>query len=756
MRQILQNLGSGETLLAELPAPAPRPGHIRVATQASLVSIGTERMLVGFGKASWLDKARQQPERVKQVLEKVRTDGLVATFQAVKSKLDQPIALGYASAGVVLDVGPGVTAFQPGDRVATNGPHAEVVLVGERLATQVPDGVALEDACYATVASIALQGLRLAEPSLGERVVVMGLGLIGLLAVQLAQAHGCQVLGLDPDPTRVAQAKAMGAQGLVLDASSDPVAAAMDWTAGLGVDAVLITASTSSSEPVRQAAKMSRKRGRIILVGVAGLELDRADFYEKELSFQVSCSYGPGRYDPDYEAKGHDYPAAFVRWTEQRNMQACLELMAQGKLRPSELTTHRVPFDAALKAYAMLDDAQIKPLGLVLDYPGAPDLARSVSLVQDAADGSLKLVATKASQHEPSLPGASAAAQLEGPSDLATPARPWRGVVGPPKVALLGAGNYAGATLLPAMKGSGLQPMAIAAGSGAAAWHLGRRHGFVEVTTETQALFDRPELDLLVVATRHDSHARYATMGLKAGKAVFVEKPLALHQHELDELMAIAEAPGAPPLMVGFNRRFAPMVQKLKGLVQGISAPKALVLTVNAGAIPLNHWTQDVEAGGGRILGEACHFIDLARFLVGHPVTRVQVATMAGSIPHGPLREDKASITLSFADGSLATVHYLANGHKAHPKERIELYVDGKVAVLDNYRQLSAHGFGPTAGMRAWLKQDKGHAAGLMAFAEHLQGRGPLPIPLHELQEVSELSLGASALARAGGGQFER
>lgn len=713
MKQILQNLGSGETLLADVPAPGVRAGHVLIATTHSVVSLGTKKMLVQFGRSSLLDKARQQPERVKQVLAKIRTDGLLPTLEAVRAKLNQPIAMGYCQAGTVLAVGVGVDEFRVADRVATNGPHAEVVCVPRLLCAKVPDGVPLESAAYAPLASIALQGVRLAAPTLGESVVVIGLGLVGLLAVQLLRAQGARVLGIDLDPRKADLARRFGAEALVPGSGGDPVATAVAFAEGRGADAVLICASTPSSEPVRQAAQMCRQRGRIVLVGVTGLELNRADFYEKELTFQVSCSYGPGRYDPAYETGGRDYPAGFVRWTEQRNFSAVLELMAAGRLDCGAVTSAHFPLDRALEAYeAMLAGGQ---LGIVIEYPGAT-LDRPAPVAR-----AIELGAVKGAGRGPTL-------------------------------AVIGAGNYARQVLLPALVRTGARLHTLVSAGGATASHFGRKFGFERAATDAAAVFADPEVDAVVIATRHDSHAALASAALAAGKHVFVEKPLCLNAAELASIekvignwgMVMGEqgkvigggeggaARPAPLVMVGFNRRFAPLVVEMRRLLQGVGGPRALIATVNAGAIPDKHWTKDAEAGGGRLLGEGIHFVDLLRHLAGAPIAALRcVRAQAGGRPV----EDVVTVTLEFANGSVGTIHYLANGDRSFPKERIEVFAGGRVLQLDNFRVLRGFGW-PGFKQRKLWRQDKGHVAEAAAFVAAVREGGVSPIPFAEIAEV--------------------
>lgn len=699
MKQILQSLKTGAVSLADIPCPAPGRGQLLIRTTRTLVSSGTERMLVDFGKAGWLDKARQQPDKVRMVLEKIRTDGLMPTIEAVMNKLDQPIALGYCNVGIVMAVGAGVTGFEVGDRVASNGKHAEWVAVPAILCAKVPDGVGDEEAAFTVLGAIALQGIRLVQPTLGETVVVTGLGLIGLVTVQLLRAQGCRVLGLDFDPSKLELARRFGAEVVDLSAGADPVAAAMAFSRGRGVDAIIITAATQSNEPMHQAARMSRKRGRIVLVGVVGLELSRADFFEKELTFQVSCSYGPGRYDPAYEEKGNDYPIGFVRWTEQRNFEAVLDMLADRRLDAQALVSHRFELARVEEAYALVAGAG-PSLGIVLAYPAdaqAAPPARTVALG-------------------------------------AQPALPNKPAPGEASVGFIGAGNYAGAVLIPAFHATGARLRTLASAGGVSSVHSGRKFGFEQATTDTDALLRDEATNIIVVSTRHDSHARYVLAARAQGKHVFVEKPLCLSRDELLQIEQAYAGDGAPLLMVGFNRRFAPQVQRMQSLLAGAPGPKAFVMTVNAGAIPANHWTQDREVGGGRLIGEGCHFIDLLRFLAASPIDRSELVVM------GDTTRDSVTISLVFADGSIGTVHYLANGVKSFPKERLEVFAAGRVLQLDNFRRLTGFGWQGFSKMNLW-RQDKGQSACAAAFVQAVREGRPSPVPLAELLEVARVSI---------------
>lgn len=743
MKQILQNLRTGATELAEVPCPQVGRGRLLIRTTHSLISAGTERMLLDFGKANPVDKVRQQPDKARMVLDKIKTDGFAQTLEAVRSKLEQPLPLGYCNIGKVLEVGGGVDGFAVGDRVATNGKHAEVVSVPLNLCARVPDPVSDEDAAFTIVGAIALQGIRLAQPTLGEAIVVTGLGLIGQITVQLLRAHGCRVLGIDLDPAKLVMAESFGAEVVNLNAGEDAVRAAERFSRGRGVDAVIVTAATKSSEPMHQAAAICRKRGRIVLVGVTGLGLSRDDFFKKELTFQVSCSYGPGRYDLDYEEKGQDYPVGYVRWTEQRNFEAVLDMMASGRLDVKPLISHRFTVDQCDAAYSVVGGSE-PSLGILLEYA-----SREV---------------------KPDVEIRERTVNLAGPPVIA-------GVDRAVSVAFIGAGNYATGALIPAFKDAGARLRSVASSAGVSGMHAGRKYGFEETTTDTERLFADSETDAVVITTRHDSHARFVLQALNARKHVFVEKPLCLTLAELDEIeKAYAEAcpltPALPPerggskedsalprqggggrggggalheggrgrdgvrtiVMVGFNRRFAPQVKKIKGLLDGAGGPKSFVMTVNAGAIPADHWTQDRKVGGGRVIGEACHFIDLLRFLAGSQI--VSHSRLAMDSGNG----DTVSLQLGFADGSIGTVHYFANGCKAFPKERLEVFAAGRVLQLDNFRKLRGYGWPGFSKMNLW-RQDKGQKECAAAFITAIRDGGAAPIPFGEIVEGARVSI---------------
>ena len=710
MKQILQSLKNGSTEVAEVPCPAVKRGHLLVRSSRTLVSVGTERMLVEFGKAGWIEKARQQPDKVRMVLDKIKTDGLMPTLEAVFNKLDQPLPLGYCNVGRVMEVGSGLVGYAAGDRIVSNGKHAEAVCVPINLSARVPDNVTDDEAAFTVLGAIALQGVRLVQPTLGETVVVTGLGLIGLVTVQLLRAHGCRVLGLDFDPEKLEMARKFGAEVVNLAAGQDPVAAAQAFSRGRGVDAVIITASTKSNEPMHQAALMSRKRGRIVLVGVTGLELSRADFFEKELTFQVSCSYGPGRYDPNYEERGNDYPVGFVRWTEQRNFEAVLDMMSDGRLDVKPLISHRFAITDAEAAYELVGGGG-PSLGILLEYP----------TVDQKPDGEVRRTTVE-------LPRSAAGAP---------PAR------GNASIGFIGSGNYATAVLIPAFKDAGARLRTVASSGGVSGVHAGRKFGFEATTTDTDGVFADRDVNAIIVSTRHDSHAAMVCQALRAGKHVFVEKPIALKTDELRQIEAARAGCGdrPPVVMVGFNRRFAPQVARLKSLLAGAKGPKSFIMTVNAGAIPAEHWTQDRDVGGGRIVGEGCHFIDLLRFLAGERIASVRAHAMEAA------SGDTVSIDLGFADGSIGTVHYFANGSKAFPKERLEVFAQGRVIQLDNFRKMTGFGWPGFSKMNLW-RQDKGQKACAAAFVNAVATGGASPIPFEELIEVAEATIAAADLAR--------
>ncbi|MFA7059990.1 MAG: bi-domain-containing oxidoreductase [Pedobacter sp.] len=703
MKQIIQNLKSGETILENVPAPLARSGHILIQTSRTLVSLGTERMLVEFGNANLIQKARQQPDKVKMVLDKIRSDGLMPTLEAVFNKLGQPLPLGYCNVGRVIAIGAGVTDFQVGDRVASNGPHAEIVCVPKNLCAKIPDRVSDDAAAFTVIGSIGLQGIRLLQPTFGEKVVVIGLGLIGLISAQILRANGCRVIGFDFDQKKVDLANQLGIVAINPAGGTDQVKFVEEQTSGVGADAVLITASAKNNEIISQAARMSRKRGRIVLVGVIGLDISRADFYEKELTFQVSCSYGPGRYDESYEQRGQDYPIGFVRWTEKRNFEAILSAVESGQLDVVPLITERVPLTDYNRIYGSI--GQSSSIASLLVYESTVDSRPVVTI--------------------------SSRSFQKG-----------KGVIG-----IIGAGNFTSATVLPALKPLGAQLKYIVSAGGLTASTLAKRAGFACAATDYREVLADDEVDLVMITTRHNLHAAMVINSLKAGKNVFVEKPLCLTEEELNEIietfLGTCPSPIAPTLTVGFNRRFAPFAQRMKSLL-GQGAVN-IVATMNAGFIPANSWVHDLQVGGGRIIGEACHFIDLCSYLAGSRVVSVCMNAM-GTAPQE--NTDNASILLRYANGSNAVINYLANGNKAYAKERIEVHSQERSLILDNWRTLTGFGFKGFTSQKT--KQNKGHAEQFRQLVDRLKLGGEALIPFEEIINTTRTSFAAITSLKEG------
>ena len=716
MKQVLQNLRNGKTTTAEVPIPTPRPGMVLVRTAVSLVSAGTERMLVSFAEKSLLGKARSRPDLVRQMLDKVRREGLLTAVEAAFSRLDQPMPLGYSSAGTIVALGSGVQGFHVGQRVACAGGtfavHAEYAVVPTNLLAPLPDNVDFESAAFTTLGAIALHGFRLAETQLGERVAVIGLGLLGLLAVQIARAAGVQVLGIDLDAGRVEMARAMGITAVLRGAASE---AAQGFTASRGCDAVLICADTASADPITLAGEIARDRARVVAVGAVGLNMPRKVYYEKELTFLNSRSYGPGRYDPRYEEGGSDYPIGYVRWTEGRNLAAIVDLLAGGRLDARRLVTHRFPIDAAPAAYEMITGKTGEPfLGVLLTYGEAAQQGEQPASLLDK------------------LPTGTGTAPASASVNLG----------------VLGAGNFASLVMLPALRRlKNVSLVGIASGSGLSAAHAARKFGFQYTASSGSQLLEDPAINTLAILTRHNLHAAQAAEALRAGKHVFCEKPLAL---TLDELEMVAEAlslPGAPLLTVGFNRRFAPLAVRLKAFLDNRHEPLFAHYRINAGYIPLNHWVHNLEQGGGRIVGEGCHFIDLLTYLVGAAPSSVSAR---GLPDNGRYAEDNVVLNFAFPDGSLGVVTYLANGDKAFAKERIEVFAGGRAAVLDDFRRLELVHEGRSQVKSTPLRQDKGHQAEWAAFAGAITAGGPPPIPYEHLFGVTRASFSALEALRTG------
>ena len=705
MKQLIQSFKTGQTILEEIPAPQIRRGFVLIQTTCSLVSLGTERMLVEFGKANLLDKARQQPDKVKMVLDKVKSDGLMPTMEAVFSKLEQPLPLGYCNVGKVIAVGEGVSEYKVGDRVASNGAHAEVVCVPKNLAAAIPEKVTDEEAAFTVIGSIGLQGIRLLNPTFGETIVVTGLGLIGLLTAQLLKANGCKVIGIDPDEQKLSIAEDKGIIP-VNPATTDVVKFVESETNGIGADGVLITASAKTNDIISQAAQMSRKRGRIILVGVIGLNISRAEFYEKELTFQVSCSYGPGRYDESYEQKGQDYPLPFVRWTEKRNFEAILQAIATGNLDVKSLVTEKIPLEEYSRIYGEIGKS--RSIASILTYSAESESKKSATV--RTGSGSFK--------------GA-------------------KGVLG-----VIGAGNFTKMTMLPALKDSGAGYKYIASAGGVTGTALAKKYNFTHSTTDYKAILKDEEVDLVMITTRHNTHATMVCESLQAGKHVFVEKPLALNLRQLEEVVENYQKYGVPnnlTLSVGFNRRFSPHIQKMKELTGNSADPVNIIATMNAGFIPPNVWVHDLQTGGGRIIGEAVHYLDLMVYLTGSKIKAVCMNSM-GRNPDE--KTDNASILVQFENGSNGVVNYFSNGHKSYSKERLELYSQGRNLIMDNFRKTEGYGFKGFSKLKT--KQDKGHSAQFQGLIEVLKKGGAPLIPIEELINVTQASFAAIESLKTG------
>lgn len=718
MKQLMQSVRTGEVEVLDVPAPGVERGRVLVRAGASLISAGTERMVVEFASKNLLEKAKARPDLVRQVVDKAKREGVLTAVDAVRSRLDAPMPMGYSSAGTVIAVGEGGGAFHAGDRVACAGGghavHAEIISVPKNLCVLLPevagDELTFDEAAFTTVGAIAMQGVRLGEPALGEVLVVIGLGLIGLMAVQIARAAGCRVIGMDLSAERCKLAESMGCEATAT--SNDALAALTEErTAGIGADVIVVAAATSSNDPVTVAGRIARERGRVIAVGAVGLDIPRKDYYEKELDLRVSRSYGPGRYDEEYEEKGHDYPAGYVRWTENRNMGSFAHLLATRAADVRPLITHRFPIEQAAAAYRLISQTEEPFLGVVLTYPADSPAARRVEV------------------------SASSASQRVGT----------HGVVG---VGLIGAGNFATNVLLPAMKDAEHTRLTgVCTASGASARHVADRFGFSFATTDEAELLADPSVTAVVIATRHHLHAAQVIAALRAGKHVHCEKPLCLNREELDAVVAAAEAHPEQILTVGFNRRFSPMGQRLRSFARRAGEPLVMQYRANAGPIPLNHWVHDPEQGGGRIIGEACHFIDFLISLTGAPPVRVDArATPDG----GRYREDNAVITLEFADGSVGTVVYAAGGDRSFSKERVEVFGGGLAAVLDDFRSLELIRDGKRTEERARLRQDKGHRAGWEALVTAIRTGGPAPVPLADSVAATLATFAAMDALRTG------
>ena len=718
MKQLLQNMKTGKTSVEDIPIPNPRTGQALVRVAASLVSAGTERMLVEFAEKSLLGKARSRPDLVKQVLDRMRREGVLVTLGAAFNRLDQPMPLGYSSAGTIVALGEKMEGFTVGQRVACAGGgyavHAEYNVVPRALLTLLPDSVDFESAAFTTLGAIALHGFRLAAPQLGENVAIIGMGLLGLLMGQIAVSAGCRVLGIDVNPQRIILAESLGLQAVVRDQAFE---SAQAFSSNRGFDKVLICADTPSNDPVELAALIARDRANVIATGAVGLTFPRKIYYEKELSFINSRSYGPGRYDSSYEEDGKDYPIGFVRWTEGRNFEAIVGLMASGKLKIAPMVSHRFPIDQAAQAYEIITGKKKEPfLGVLLTYE------QEVSSVTGSGVQVSRVPMPRDTSHV---------------------------IRDTPHVALgiLGAGLFANATLLPALKKvKDIELVGIASAGGLHSQHSAKKFGFAYATANDDEIFNDPNINTVAILTRHDQHAGLVIRALEAGKNVFVEKPLAVTPEQLDTVIQALNSNRQPLLAVGFNRRFAPLALELSKFLSGHTEPLYMHYRANAGYIPLNHWTHDPELGGGRIIGEGCHFVDFLTFLVG----AAPLSVTASSLPdNGKYRQDNVSMTFTFPDGSLGVLDYLANGDKSYPKERLEVFSGGRIAVLDDFRSLQL----VRDGHRSMLKkpQDKGWKGEWVAYSNAILTGAPPPIPYEQLAGVTRATFAAMESLQDGG-----
>ena len=754
MKQVIQELDTGAIRLVDVPAPLVRPGGVLVRTLHSVISIGTERSKIELGRKSLLGKARERPDQVRKVIDTIKREGLASAYRKVRSRLSAPSPLGYSCAGVVEAVGAGVDDIEVGQLVACAGAgyanHAERVWVPKNLVVPVPEGVASDHAAFATLGAIALQGVRQAEVRLGETVAVIGLGILGQLTVQLLRAAGAQPIGIDVDAGRVRIAERHGAVGVL---RSDDVAGRVAvLSGGIGADAVIITAATSSEDPIRLAGEIARDRARVVVVGAVPIHAPRSPYYEKELEIRLSRSYGPGRYDPDYEEKGQDYPVGYVRWTERRNLAEFLRLVSIGAVRLDELITHRFPFAEVERAYGVLmGEGGRAALGVVLEYPEeAAEEPRRIVVqgervaVRTPGEGAGDVVTPRAADREgaPDRAGGDAAARAENAArgavavrDAVTLRAP---ITGPVGVGLIGAGNFAQDVLIPSLKRLGVEFRGVVTASGYTARGVAEKHGFAYAASSPDEVLADPGTHVVVIATRHDEHARLAAEALRAGKAVFVEKPLALDEALLDDVLSAASQGG--PLMVGFNRRFAPATQFVRERLQRTAGARVVHIRVNAGAVPPTSWVHDPEVGGGRLIGEGCHFIDLALYLIGSPAVEVSARGISGPDPAAAL-QDNVVVTLRCTDGSIASILYTSKGNPRSGKERVEVFAGGVSAVIDDFRGAEVQG----AKRERWKgRQDKGHRAELEAFLRAVREGATSPIPLAELENSSRATLRAA------------
>ena len=706
MKQIFQSLENGETLIFDIPSPNIKKGHLLIKSSYSLISSGTEKMLINFGKSNIVNKLKEQQDRIPDLLEKLKSEGGLFTYKAIKNKLEIPIPLGYCNVGEVIGIGEEVNDFNIGDIVVSNGPHAEVILVPKNLCAKIPKGVNKEEAVFTIPGSIGLQGIRLLKPTFGETFLIIGLGLIGNLTAQLLKSQGCRVIGIDTDPLKCKLAEEFGIEIVPKDFIDKPLNWLLTSTNNIGVDGVIITASTKSDQPITIATKACRKRGRIILVGMTGLNFKRDLMYQKEISFQVSCSYGPGRYDENYEEKGFDYPIGFVRWTEKRNFEAVLFALKSKTLNVQKLITKSFDIKDALKAYsALLNDPQ--NIGIVLNYPKTNYENKKI----------LPLLNKSNFENKPTFI----------------------------KVGVIGAGNYSSRYIIPTLSKSKICLETIVASSGLRPYFFGKKYKFRSASTSQDSVFKEPSINTIFIATRHDSHAELVIKALKCGKNIFVEKPLCINKQQLKQIEEtykeaysenLKKEINPPTLMIGFNRRFSPYIKLIKGELDKYKEPKSFIYTINAGFVPKNHWVHDNKIGGGRLIGEACHFVDLLRYLCGFKIAEFRILNSFKN----KLGNDTFSIQISFIDGSIGTINYFANGNKGYPKEKLEVFFSGKIILLDNFRKIKSWGLNKKINKNSFF-QKKGQRECIFHFLESVKEGKLSPIPIDQILEIHSFLL---------------
>jgi len=701
MQKLIQNYKTGRLELAEIPFPQLKEGYICVKNYYSLISAGTEKTKIDTAKKNLIGKAKSRPDLVKQVIDKARNDGLINTWKTVNQRLNTPISLGYSSAGMVLEVKGDVAGLRQGDLVACGGDyanHAEIICVPKNLSVKIPNGVRLDHAAFATVGAIAMQGVRQSSVQIGEKVAVIGLGLIGLIVVQILKASGCQVIGIDLDTEKLDLSRKLGCHKAVLANDNSFQKKVFDFSDGYGVDACILTAGTNSNGPIEQAGEITREKGKVIILGAVGMKIPREPYYRKEIDIKLSRSYGPGRYDKNYEEKGYDYPLGYVRFTEQRNMASFLDLIKNEQILIDPIITHRFPIEDANSAYDLIQgDNKENYLGILLEYKRKEtEIPKRVELHHRPLDHKIIL-------------------------------------------GVIGAGNYATSCLLPLLKSNPhISLGSICTATGMTAIDVAKKFGFQSADSNVEQIFS--ESDAIMIATRHNEHAYYTLKALQKGKPVYCEKPLLIKQEELNKFLSLSSNKINGSIMVGFNRRFAPATEMIKAHFQSINSPKQILIRVNAGFIPFNHWIQDPDIGGGRIIGEACHFVDLVIALTNAIIKNVCSLAIT-KVNCNPMLWDDFTITLELTDGSIGTIVYTSVGDKAFPKEYIEVFSEGRIGIIKDFKSVELWSNGKVK-QKKWSRQDKGQRKLIETWIKDLQ-KGMSPIPFHEIINAHQACLSA-------------